>query len=455
MFNSLSERLETTVRRLRGQAYLTDENITDALREVRMALLEADVALPVVRGFIEQVRQDAVGREIGKSLNPGQLLVKLVHDRLVTLMGSANEALNLAGAPPVVILMAGLQGSGKTTTSAKLARLLREQHRKSVLLVSADVYRPAAIEQLRVLADQVGVQFQPSDTSQKPVDIAAGAVAEARRRAIDVVIVDTAGRLHIDADMMAEIKAIHAAVKPLETLFVVDSMTGQDAVNTAKAFHEALPLTGVVLTKADGDARGGAALSIREVTGAPIKFLGMGEKIGALEAFHPERVASRILGMGDVVTLVEDVQRNLDQAQAARLEDKLRRGKGLDFNDFRDQLKMVKGMGGLGSLLDKLPGVNGLNTQAREQIADGRQLGRVEAIINSMTARERRFPDLINGSRKRRIAAGAGVQIQDVNRLIKQFEQSQKMMKKLSRPGGMKKMMRGMGAMRGQPPGRG
>jgi signal recognition particle subunit SRP54 len=455
MFNSLSERLETTVRRLRGQAYLTDENITDALREVRMALLEADVALPVVRGFIEQVRQDAVGREIGKSLNPGQLLVKLVHDRLVTLMGSANEALNLAGAPPVVILMAGLQGSGKTTTSAKLARLLREQHRKSVLLVSADVYRPAAIEQLRVLADQVGVQFQPSDTSQKPVDIAAGAVAEARRRAIDVVIVDTAGRLHIDADMMAEIKAIHGAVQPLETLFVVDSMTGQDAVNTAKAFHEALPLTGVVLTKADGDARGGAALSIREVTGAPIKFLGMGEKIGALEAFHPERVASRILGMGDVVTLVEDVQRNLDQAQAARLEDKLRRGKGLDFNDFRDQLKMVKGMGGLGSLLDKLPGVNGLNTQAREQIADGRQLGRVEAIINSMTARERRFPDLINGSRKRRIAAGAGVQIQDVNRLIKQFEQSQKMMKKLSRPGGMKKMMRGMGAMRGQPPGRG
>jgi signal recognition particle subunit SRP54 len=440
MFNSLSERLETTVRRL---------------REVRMALLEADVALPVVRGFIEQVRQDAVGREIGKSLNPGQLLVKLVHDRLVTLMGSANEALNLAGAPPVVILMAGLQGSGKTTTSAKLARLLREQHRKSVLLVSADVYRPAAIEQLRVLADQVGVQFQPSDTSQKPVDIAAGAVAEARRRAIDVVIVDTAGRLHIDADMMAEIKAIHGAVQPLETLFVVDSMTGQDAVNTAKAFHEALPLTGVVLTKADGDARGGAALSIREVTGAPIKFLGMGEKIGALEAFHPERVASRILGMGDVVTLVEDVQRNLDQAQAARLEDKLRRGKGLDFNDFRDQLKMVKGMGGLGSLLDKLPGVNGLNTQAREQIADGRQLGRVEAIINSMTARERRFPDLINGSRKRRIAAGAGVQIQDVNRLIKQFEQSQKMMKKLSRPGGMKKMMRGMGAMRGQPPGRG
>ncbi|GAB4353813.1 MAG: signal recognition particle protein [Immundisolibacter sp.] len=455
MFNSLSERLETTVRRLRGQAYLTDDNIADALREVRMALLEADVALPVVRGFIEQVRQDAIGREIGKRLNPGQLLVKLVHDRLVTLMGSANEALNLAGAPPVVILMAGLQGSGKTTTSAKLARLLREQHKKSVLLVSADVYRPAAIEQLRVLAEQVGVQFQPSDTRQKPVDIAAGAVAEARRRAIDVVIVDTAGRLHVDADMMAEIKAIHGAVKPLETLFVVDSMTGQDAVNTAKAFHEALPLTGVVLTKADGDARGGAALSIREVTGAPIKFLGTGEKIGALEAFHPERVASRILGMGDVVTLVEDVQRNLDQAQAARLEDKLRRGKGFDFNDFRDQLKMVKSMGGLGSLLDKLPGMNGLNAQAREQIADGRQLGRVEAIINSMTAKERRFPQLINGSRKRRIAAGAGVQIQDVNRLIKQFEQSQKMMKKLSRPGGMKKMMRGMGAMRGLPPGRG
>ena len=453
MFNSLTERLEATVRRLRGQAYLTDENIADALREVRMALLEADVALPVVRGFIEQVRQDAIGREIGKSLNPGQLLVKLVHDRLVTLMGSANAALNLAGAPPVVILMAGLQGSGKTTTTAKLARLLREQ-KKSVLLVSADVYRPAAIEQLRVLAGQVGAQFQPSDVSQKPVDIATEAVAEARRRAIDVVIVDTAGRLHVDEAMMAEIKAIHGAVRPLETLFVVDSMTGQDAVNTAKAFHEALPLTGVILTKADGDARGGAALSIREVTGAPIKFLGVGEKIGALEPFHPERVASRILGMGDVVSLVEDVQRNIDRDQAARLEDKLRRGKGFDFNDFRDQLKMVQGMGGLGSLLDKLPGMSGINPQAREQLASGKQLGQIEAIINSMTAKERRFPDLINGSRKRRIAAGSGVQIQDVNRLLKQFEQSQKMMKKLGKPGGMKKLMRGMGNMRGGFPGR-
>lgn len=453
MFNSLTERLEATVRRLRGQAYLTDENIADALREVRMALLEADVALPVVRGFIEQVRQDAIGREIGKSLNPGQLLVKLVHDRLVTLMGSANAALNLAGAPPVVILMAGLQGSGKTTTTAKLARLLREQ-KKSVLLVSADVYRPAAIEQLRVLAGQVGAQFQPSDAGQQPVDIAAEAVAEARRRAIDVVIVDTAGRLHVDEAMMAEIKAIHGAVRPLETLFVVDSMTGQDAVNTAKAFHEALPLTGVILTKADGDARGGAALSIREVTGAPIKFLGVGEKIGALEPFHPERVASRILGMGDVVSLVEDVQRNIDRDQAARLEDKLRRGKGFDFNDFRDQLKMVQGMGGLGSLLDKLPGMSGINPQAREQLASGKQLGQIEAIINSMTAKERRFPDLINGSRKRRIAAGSGVQIQDVNRLLKQFEQSQKMMKKLGKPGGMKKLMRGMGNMRGGFPGR-
>ena len=323
-----------------------------------------------------------------------------------------------------------------------------------MLLVSADVYRPAAIEQLRVLAGQVGAQFQPSDAAQKPVDIAAEAVAEARRRAIDVVIVDTAGRLHVDEAMMAEIKAIHGAVRPLETLFVVDSMTGQDAVNTAKAFHEALPLTGVILTKTDGDARGGAALSIREITGAPIKFLGVGEKIGALEAFHPERVASRILGMGDVLTLVEDVQRNVDQDQAARLEEKLRRGKGFDFNDFRDQLKMVQGMGGLGSLLDKLPGMSGVNAQAREQLADGKQLGRVEAIINSMTAKERRFPDLINGSRKRRIAAGSGVQIQDVNRLLKQFEQSQKMMKKLGRPGGMKKMMRGMGNMRGGFPGR-
>ncbi len=455
MFDSLSTRLETAVRRLRGQAYLNDDNIADALREVRMALLEADVALPVVRGFVEQVRQEAIGRDVAKSLNPGQLLVKLVHERLVRLMGSENSALNLNGPAPVVILMAGLQGSGKTTTSAKLTRRILEQSKKSVMLVSADVYRPAAIEQLRILAGQVGAQFFPSDASQKPVDIATSALAEARRRAIDVVIVDTAGRLHIDADMMAEITAMHAAIRPLETLFVVDAMTGQDAANTAKAFHDALPLTGVILTKADGDARGGAALSIREITGAPIKFLGIGEKVDALEPFHPERIASSILGMGDVLTLVEQVQRNVDQQQAAQLEDKLRRGKGFDFNDFRDQLKMVQSMGGVGSLLDKLPGMGGVSAQAREQMADGKQLVRTEAIICSMTARERRFPNLINGSRKRRIAAGSGVQIQDVNRLLKQFEQSQKVMKKLTRPGGMKKMMRGMGSMRGQFPGRG
>ncbi|WP_372718226.1 signal recognition particle protein [Immundisolibacter sp.] len=455
MFDSLSARLETAVRRLRGQAYLNDDNIADALREVRMALLEADVALPVVRSFVEQVREEAIGRDVAKSLNPGQLLVKLVHERLVRLMGSENAALNLGGPAPVVILMAGLQGSGKTTTSAKLTRRILEQSKKSVMLVSADVYRPAAIEQLRILAGQVGAQFFPSDASQKPVDIATRALAEARRRAIDVVIVDTAGRLHIDADMMAEITAIHAAIRPLETLFVVDAMTGQDAANTAKAFHDALPLTGVILTKADGDARGGAALSIREITGAPIKFLGIGEKVDALEPFHPERIASSILGMGDVLTLVEQVQRNVDQQQAAQLEDKLRRGKGFDFNDFRDQLKMVQSMGGVGSLLDKLPGMGGVSAQAREQMADGKQLVRTEAIICSMTARERRFPNLINGSRKRRIAAGSGVQIQDVNRLLKQFEQSQKVMKKLTRPGGMKKMMRGMGSMRGQFPGRG
>ncbi len=455
MFDSLSARLETAVRRLRGQAYLNDDNIADALREVRMALLEADVALPVVRSFVEQVREEAIGRDVAKSLNPGQLLVKLVHERLVRLMGSENAALNLGGPAPVVILMAGLQGSGKTTTSAKLTRRILEQSKKSVMLVSADVYRPAAIEQLRILAGQVGAQFFPSDASQKPVDIATRALAEARRRAIDVVIVDTARRLHIDADMMAEITAIHAAIRPLETLFVVDAMTGQDAANTAKAFHDALPLTGVILTKADGDARGGAALSIREITGAPIKFLGIGEKVDALEPFHPERIASSILGMGDVLTLVEQVQRNVDQQQAAQLEDKLRRGKGFDFNDFRDQLKMVQSMGGVGSLLDKLPGMGGVSAQAREQMADGKQLVRTEAIICSMTARERRFPNLINGSRKRRIAAGSGVQIQDVNRLLKQFEQSQKVMKKLTRPGGMKKMMRGMGSMRGQFPGRG
>jgi len=442
MFQNLTERLTKTLKNLRGQGRLSEENIKDTLREVRMALLEADVALPVVKSFTEKVRERAVGQEVLQSLTPGQALVKIVNDELVSLMGEACDELQLNVQPPAVVLMAGLQGSGKTTSTAKLARWLKERKKKSVLVASCDIYRPAAIEQLKTLAGEVGVEFFPSHTGQDPVAIAEAALDHARRHHVDVVIVDTAGRLHIDSEMMDEIQRLHAAVKPVETLFVVDSMTGQDAANTARAFHDALPLTGVVLTKADGDARGGAALSIREITGKPIKFLGVGEKTEALEPFHPDRVASRILGMGDVLSLVEEAEHKVDKEKAARLAKKLHKGKRFDLEDFSEQLEQMMGMGGLGSLMDKLPGVGQLPQNVREQVND-RELHRMLAIIRSMTPKERRYPDIIKGSRRRRIAMGSGNQVQDVNRLLKQFTQMQKMMKKMSK-GGMKNMMRGL-----------
>lgn len=443
MFDSLSERLGRVLKNLRGQGRLTDDNIKDALREVRMALLEADVALPVVRGFIEHVRSRAIGEEVMQSLTPGQALIKIVRDEMVALMGEQNEELDLTTRPPAVVLMAGLQGSGKTTTVAKLARWLRERKKKSVLVVSADIYRPAAIEQLKVLAAEVGVDFFPSSVDQDPVAIAEGAIARAKVLSSDVVIVDTAGRLHVDEQMMAEIKRLHAAINPIETLFVVDSMTGQDAANTAKAFNDALPLTGVVLTKTDGDARGGAALSVRQITGKPIKFIGVGEKTAALEPFHPDRVASRILGMGDVLSLIEQAEQKIDKDEALRMAEKLKKGKGFDLEDFRNQLLQMKSMGGLASLMEKMPGMSSIPKEAKGQVND-KELLRLEAIINSMTPHERRFPDVINGSRKRRIAAGCGLQVQDVNRLLKQFDQMQRMMKKITGKGGLAKMMRGM-----------
>jgi signal recognition particle subunit SRP54 len=442
MFDSLTSRLTQTLRNLRGSGRLSEENIKDTLREVRMALLEADVALPVVRDFVEHVRARAVGREVMESLTPGQALVKVVHDELITLMGEANEELNLAALPPAVVLMAGLQGAGKTTSVGKLARWLKEKKKKSVMVVSADIYRPAAIEQLKTLAAEVGVEFFPSSSDQDPVDIARGAIDAARKKYIDVVLIDTAGRLHIDEQMMGEIKALHAAINPVETLFVVDSMTGQDAANTAKAFGDALPLTGVILTKTDGDARGGAALSVRQITGKPIKFLGVGEKSTALEPFHPDRLASRILDMGDVLSLVEAVQDKVDQKQAAKMAEKLKSGKGFDLEDFRDQLRQLQSLGGVGALMDKLPGMANIPAAAKNQVND-KEFKRLEAIINSMTTHERQRPDIIKGGRKKRIAMGSGTQVQDVNRLLKQFMQMQKMMKKMSK-GGLSKMMRGL-----------
>jgi len=444
MFDSLSDRLSSTLRNLRGQGRLSEENIKDALRDVRMALLEADVALPVVKGFVERVRERAVGQEVLQSLTPGQALVKVVNDELVHVMGDANEALDLAAQPPAVILMAGLQGAGKTTTVAKLARRLKEQDKKKVMVVSADVYRPAAIEQLKTLAGEVDVEFFPSETKQKPVKIARASLDHAKKHFFDVLIVDTAGRLHIDSEMMDEIKDVHAALNPVETLFVVDSMTGQDAANTAKAFNDALPLTGVVLTKTDGDARGGAALSVREITGKPIKFLGVGEKTEALEAFHPDRLASRILGMGDVMSLIEEAQHKVDHKEAEKLANKLKKGKGFDLADFREQLKQMQNMGGLGSIMDKLPGMGQLPPGVADQV-DDKSFVHMGAIIDSMTPNERLRPQLIKGSRKRRIANGAGRSIQEVNKLLKQFTQMQKMMKKMGKGGGMKKMMRGLG----------
>ena len=450
MFENLTERLSSTLAGVTGRAKLTEDNIKDTLREVRMALLEADVALPVVKTFVDQVRDRAVGQEVSRSLSPGQVFVKIIKAELEAVMGQAEE-LNLAVTPPAVILMAGLQGAGKTTSVAKLAKTLRERQKKKVMVVSADVYRPAAIKQLETLAAEVGATFFPSDISQKPVDIVDAAMREAKSRFMDVLIVDTAGRLHIDADMMDEIKAVHAAAKPSETLFVVDAMTGQDAANTAQAFNEALPLTGVILTKVDGDARGGAALSVRHITGKPIKFLGVGEKTDALEPFHPDRVASRILGMGDVLSLIEQAEQKLDKAKAEKLANKLKKGKGFDLEDFRDQLQQMRGMGGLGSLMDKLPMMGKINPAQMEtaQVQAEKQFKQMEAIINSMTPAERRNPDIISGSRKRRIAAGSGTQIQDIGRVIKQHKQMQKMMKKVSGKGGMAKLMRGMGGMGG------
>jgi signal recognition particle subunit SRP54 len=456
MFDNLTERLGKVLTNLRGQGRLSEENIKATMREVRMALLEADVALPVVRDFVEQVRQKAMGEAVMKSLTPGQTLIKIVNDELVRVMGEANESLDLAAQPPAVILMAGLQGSGKTTSVAKLSRWLQQQGKKKISVVSCDVYRPAAIDQLQTLAREVNAAFIPSSGEQKPVEIARRALGEAKRHFADVLIVDTAGRLHVDEQMMGEIKQIHRAIDPVETLFVVDSMTGQDAANTAKAFNEALPLTGVILTKADGDARGGAALSIRQITGKPIKFIGMGEKIDALEPFHPERIASRILGMGDVLSLVEEVTRKVDQEKAAKLAKKLQKGKGFDLEDFKEQMLQMANMGGIGGLLDKLPGMGNLPDHVKNQVND-KEIGRLIAIINSMTPHERAFPAVIKGSRKRRIAGGSGTQVQDVNKLLKQFTQMQKMMKKM-KGGGMKKMMRGLGGRfpgGGMPPGGG
>jgi signal recognition particle subunit SRP54 len=444
MFDSLSDRLGSTLKKLRGQGRITEDNVKETLREVRMALLEADVALPVVREFINRVKERAMGQDVLRSLTPGQALVKVVNDELIAVMGDAEPGLNLNTQPPAVILMAGLQGAGKTTSVAKLARWLKERDRKSVMVASTDVYRPAAIDQLETLAKEVDAKFFPSKSDQNPVDIANDAIEQAKKDYVDVLIIDTAGRLHIDDDMMAEIKQIHAAIDPIETLFTVDSMTGQDAANTAKAFNDALPLTGVILTKTDGDARGGAALSIRHITGKPIKFMGVGEKTAALEPFYPDRVVSRILGMGDVLSLVEEAQRKMDVGSAEKLASKLKKGKGFDLEDFRDQLRQMSKMGGIGSMLDKLPGMANIPEAAKNQVND-KELVKLEAIINSMTAKERRKPDIIKGSRKKRIAAGSGTQIQDVNRLLKQFSQMQKMMKKMGSKGGMAKLMRGLG----------
>lgn len=446
MLENLTQRLARVVKTVRGEARLTEANIQETLREVRMALLEADVALPVVRDFVARVKETALGEDVMGSLTPGQAFVGVVHRELTALMGGGHADLDLAVTPPAVILMAGLQGSGKTTTIAKLAKLLREEQRKKPLLVSCDVYRPAAIEQLKTLAAQTGVDFFPATPQDKPIAIATAALDWAKKHYHDVLLVDTAGRLHIDEQMMQEIAALHAALNPAETLFVVDSMQGQDAVNVAKSFGDALPLTGVVITKLDGDARGGAALSVRQVTGKPIKFAGVGEKLTGLEAFHPERMASRILGMGDIVSLVEEARKGVDEQEARRLAEKLKRGKGFDLEDFKGQIRQMKSMGGLSSLIDKLPSQVQQAAAQSPQTMDDKVLRRIEGIINSMTPTERAKPELIKASRKRRIAAGAGVPVQEVNRLLNQFAQMQKMMKQMQK-GGLARMMRGMKGM--------
>lgn len=456
MFENLSERLTRSLKKITGKARLNHDNIQETLREVRKALLEADVALPVVKDFINLVRKRAIGQEVSLALNPGQQFLKIVQSELTELMGSSNEKLNLAQQPPAIVLMAGLQGAGKTTSVAKLARFLKEREKKKVMVVSADVYRPAAIAQLQTLAIEIDVEFFPSDSGQKPNDIAKAALAQAKKVHADVLIVDTAGRLHIDEELMGEIQQLHKTLNPIETLFVIDAMIGQDAVNTAKAFSDALPLTGVILTKADGDARGGAALSVRHVTGKPIKFLGMGEKVEALEPFHPDRMASRILGMGDILSLIEDVEKNIDKAKADKLVKKVQAGKSFNLDDLRDQLQQMQNMGGMASMLEKLPGMGNM-AQMAEQANMGNQFKRMEVIIDSMTPAERKNPDILNGSRKRRITMGSGTDIQDLNRLLKQHKQMAKMMKKM-KGGGMQKMMRGMGGMLpggggGMPPG--
>ncbi|MCX7083332.1 MAG: signal recognition particle protein [Methylococcales bacterium] len=442
MFDNLTDRLSLTLKKLKGQGRLTEDNIKETLREVRAALLEADVSLPVVTDFIERVKTGALGQDVQTSLSPGQSMIKLVQSELVKVMGEANESLNLKAVPPAIILMAGLQGAGKTTSVAKLGRWLQENQKKKVGVVSTDVYRPAAIKQLQMLAQEVSLDFFESDITQKPVDIALNAIDAAKRKFLDVIIIDTAGRLHIDDEMMGEIKALHAAINPIETLFVVDSMTGQDAAITAKAFNDALPLTGVILTKADGDARGGAALSIRHVTGKPIKFIGVGEKTDALEPFYPDRIASRILGMGDMLSLIEEIEQKVDKEKAERLVKKIQKGQGFNLEDFREQLQEMQRMGGVGTMLEKLPGMNAMPSEMKAQIND-KMLARQIAVISSMTMQERRYPDLIKGNRKKRIAAGCGQELHDVNRMLKQFLMMQKMMKKF-KAGNIANMVRGI-----------
>ncbi len=448
MFENLTDRLILAFKNIRGQGRLTEDNMQDALREVRLSLLEADVALPVVKQFIEQVKEKALGQAVVANLNPEQALVKLVHDELIQTMGGERVEFNFNTQPPAVCLMAGLQGSGKTTNTAKLARYLKENDKKKVMVVSTDIYRPAAIEQLKRLAESIDVEFFPSTTQDNPVKIAQQALESAKKHFVDVLIVDTAGRLHVDQPMMDEIKSLHQILDPIETLFVVDSMTGQDAANTAKAFHDVLPLTGVILTKTDGDARGGAALSVKQLTGKPIKYMSFGEKLESFEPFYPERIASRILGMGDILSLIEEVERKTDKKTSEKLAKKIKKGNGFDLDDFKQQLVQMNSLGGMSGLMTKLPGLSKLPQGAKNEMND-KFIAKTIAMINSMTPKERRIPKIIVGSRKRRIALGSGTQIQDVNRLLKQYMQMQKMMEKISKPGGMKQMMRGMSGLPG------